>query len=153
MEMECEIFLFLSCQGPLAFISELMHQWPGLLLPESMLKHISQRFSQLCYELILSLSQFWLNNANMNSNQDVNSNANVNSNSSELLSASSLSGSVVGSHTELILTPPSNPLRYILFLLQHQWKEVPEVQRNQATWVTVVECRDHLYSVKSKLHG
>lgn len=43
--------------------------------------HKPRDFSRLCYELILSLSQFWLNNSNMNGNKDVNSNADVNSNS------------------------------------------------------------------------
>lgn len=148
MEMECEILLFLSCQGPLAFISELMHQWPGLLLPESMLKHISQRFSRLCYELILSLSQFWLNNSNMNSNKAVNSNANVNSNSWEFLSASSLPGTVWGGHTELLFTPPSSPLSIYYILQEVPWGSEKSDNLNNNGWV-----QDHLYSVKSKLHG
>lgn len=52
-----------SCQGPLAFIPELMHQWPGLLLPESMLKHTSHRDFLSC-----ARNSFW---AYLNSGQIV----------------------------------------------------------------------------------
>lgn len=116
---ECEMFSFLPCRGPLAFIPELMHQWA-----ESTLKHTSHRdFSQLCYQLSLGFSQFWLNNSSMTSNKDISSRANSNSSRYELLSACPLTVTVLAGRMELILTLWDDLVEYMWSFFHHQRKK------------------------------